>query len=340
MRQSEIFDLTNTKILTTVNEKYVDKGLKFGWKSHSEKSYDYGHWNNYILPNLNDEYFDLSKTSLIEEHPEIKKVWDEIKAIIDVDILLRCYVNSYTFGTDAYSHVDDPEYHRNLSDIKTETIIVYLNKIWNIDWAGETVIFDQNDIEKAILPRFGRVLVFDSRKLHAARPLTRACPSLRSVLVFKTGDSRVQSEKISVLHKLTDIVPHTDKTFFSHLYNTALILQSMKANKDICHAGLFHAIYTTESFTHSIQINRNTVAELIGTYAENLVFEFCNLKNRFNTLIHNTKNYNDTFLKDLLLIEKANLQDQNSNGQYNIQIKAINTSLEKIKLKSTGFSLI
>jgi len=337
MRSSEVFDLPDTRILSAISERYIDSGLKFGWKSNKQKSYDYGHWNNYILPNLNDEYFDLAKTSLIAEHGEIKKVWEVLQSITQVDTLIRCYVNCYTFGTDAYSHVDDPEYHKNMSDLKTETIIVYLNKIWNIDWAGETVIFEQNEIEKAVLPRFGRVLVFDSRKLHAARPLTRACPNLRSVLVFKTGDSRVQSKKINFLYQLTDKIPHSNKTFFSHLYNTALILQTLSAGKDVCQAGLFHAIYSTEFFKHSIQVDRNTITELIGSYAEKLVYEFCNLKNRFHTLIHNTNNYTDNFLKDLLLIEKANLLEQNHSGHYTCQIKLINDTFEKTKMVVDGF---
>jgi hypothetical protein len=56
-----------------------------------------------------------------------------------------------------------------------------------MDWGGETIIIGEDgEIEKSIIPKFGRMLIFDSQLEHAARPLSRMCKDLRMVLVFKT----------------------------------------------------------------------------------------------------------------------------------------------------------
>ena len=112
--------------------------------------------------------------------------------------LLKAYVNGYTYGTDAYLHRDDSwitkQYGKNSV---SETIIVYLNENWNPDWAGETVIVsEEGEIELSILPKKNKVLVFDSNKLHAARPVSRSCPELRMVLVLKTVDEKCLNKEV------------------------------------------------------------------------------------------------------------------------------------------------
>lgn len=325
MRATEVFEIqTHDNLLRKITKRYAERGLRYGWKSNGKKSYDFGHWNNTIIRGLKNEIFDLSETPMFKAHTDIASLWESLKNILGNKTLMRCYVNAYTYGTDAYAHVDDPWYSEKYgNDFDSETIIIYLNEKWDIDWAGETVIFSDNDIEKAILPKFCRVLSFDSRKIHAARPVTRACPELRTVLVFKTGDVKIRSKKVDFLLQKTQNINHLNKTFFEHLYNTSLILEDLKTSPQVVSAGLFHSIYSTEYFKHELIIPRERVRDLIGEYAESLVFEFCNLKNRFDALINNTKSYNDNMLHDLLMIEGANLKDQNMSGKYS-------TSIEKI----------
>jgi SM-20-related protein len=95
--------------------------------------------------------------------------------------VIRGYLNAHTFGTEGGIHTDT-RYPRQY------TVIYYANPVWSTDWAGETVFFnhDRSDIVAAVHPKPGRLVFFDGRIPHAARSLTRSCPALRTVVVFKT----------------------------------------------------------------------------------------------------------------------------------------------------------
>lgn len=317
--------------IEAVKNKYVHSGLKYGWPANLNKPYDQGHWNKQILNNSRFFPYDHGSMPYIRRHPEVEKIWNSIQETLGSRGLLRCYVNGYTFGTDGYAHVDDGWVNERYGkDALSETVILYLNDKWDIDWAGETVIFDDDrEIEGSVLPKYGRILVFDSKKLHAARPLSRICPVLRSILVFKTVDKKINSPEVDFLLKHTDRIPHSGKTFFEHLYNTMRILENKNKKKEICAAGMFHAIYGTEFFKYkNPEIDRTSIKNVIGEYAESLVFEFCNLSNRLQSLLSNSKNFDEQFRKDLLEIELANLQEQNQNGNYTGQIKLIEDALK------------
>lgn len=331
MSKIKIFQLSDNNVLKNIKIKYVDKGLKYGWKSTNGKKNDYGHWNNLILNCSKHEPFDHFLMPFINKHKEVYSLWNSLKSVIGERILLRSYINGYTYGTDAYAHLDDSWITDKFgSNTLSETVIIYLNQEWDIDWAGETVIYnDQRDIEASVLPKFGRVLIFDSGKLHAARPLSRICPSLRSVLVFKTADPKINSERIRFLLDHTRNIPHSEGTFFEHLFNTMLKLENINADHEVCKAGLFHSIYGTEFFNAGLYFDRKQIVDIIGEYSENLVHEFCSLKNRFDTIINNTNNYDDKFRKDLMLIERANLIDQNFKNIYSNQINKLTEEINK-----------
>ena len=328
---TKIFQLESADLdtLKNIRNNCYNSGMRYGWKAHTEKAYDQGHWNKQYLRNSTVLPYDHGRMPYIDSNQNIKTIWNSIQTVIGPQNLLRCYINGYTFGTDGYAHIDDDwiikKYGENAN---SQTIIVYLNDTWDIDWAGETVIFNDNkDIESSVLPKFGRVLAFDSSKLHAARPLSRYCAVLRSVLVFKTMPDIVVSKEVDFIQSKTATAPHSGKTFFEHLYNTMRNLESSKANKELCLAGLFHAVYGTDFYSFSDDsINRDIIKNLIGEYPEKLVYEFCTLKDRTNSLINNTTNLEDSFRKDLIRIEIANLKDQNQKGN----LTAIINNLENI----------
>jgi SM-20-related protein len=327
LKETLIFQLNQANLLEIkkIQSKYVNAGLRYGWKANHEKSYDQGHWNRRILNNSQLLPFDHARMPYIDRHPEVRHLWSTIQSFIGKRALLRVYINAYTFGTDGYAHTDDMWISKKFgADALSETIIIYLNEKWDIDWAGETVIFDQFlEIEKAVLPKLGRVLVFDSNKLHAARPVSRACTDLRSVLVFKTIDPKINSTQVDYILEKTRHCQHGHKSFFEHLYNTMLTLEDRHQSLDVVLAGLYHAVYGTEYYEFQ-PLDRSEVQAQIGEYAELLVWEFCKIKDRFNSLINNKNNYSIQIRKDLLMIEMANLLDQNHDGQQQSKIDQIN----------------
>jgi hypothetical protein len=322
------------KLLHEVRKRYVDQGMKYGWKSNGKLNYDFGHWNHLIMSNSKYFKYDLAALPGIDKHPEVKAIWGQIKEMLGERILIRCYINGYTYGTDAYAHTDDSNITKRFGDdALSESIIIYLNKTWERDWSGETVIYKGDEIERSVLPKFNRMLAFNSELFHAARPLARSCPELRIVLVFKTGAAHINDPLIDYLIPLTKDVPHSGRTFLDHLISVMRILEKYKQPKNVCAAGLFHSIYGTEYFKIDLGITREAVRELIGSYAEYLVYEFCTIKNRLPTLVINVNKYPVNVQRDLLYIELANVEDQNRNGKSDKKIKLIRHTLAILKDK-------
>lgn len=173
----KIYDeLLTDEMLHDVIELITSKGFHYGWKS--SKNVSFSHWN-----------LGLSKTGqasgnrkdITQELPDcVKTLWNQIQPIIlkEHPILLRAYCNAYTYGTDGYIH-QDSKFEEDM------TLIIYLNQSWNPNWGGETVLFHDNEIFKAVLPKFKRLFLFPAAMDHAARGVSRWCPQVRQVLVFK-----------------------------------------------------------------------------------------------------------------------------------------------------------
>ena len=92
-------------------------------------------------------------------------------------------VNENNFG-------DCPMVHTALPPDKAQdcyTIIYYAHNEWHHDWAGETVLLNDNrdDIIHSVYPRPGRIFAFDSAIPHVARTPTRICPQLRLTVAFR-----------------------------------------------------------------------------------------------------------------------------------------------------------
>ena len=74
-----------------------------------------------------------------------------------------------------------------------------------------------------------------------------------------------------------DKIGHSEKTYLAHAIGVYKDLRAWGCSDDICHAGLFHSIYGTQlfqGFTLPLE-RRPELQELIGEYAEKLVFLNC-----------------------------------------------------------------
>lgn len=161
----------------------------FGWPSNAERV-PFGHWNHDFLQTRRTNQENVEH--LLFEDPglrPLREIWQRLKEDrFAGHSLVRCYANAHTFGVEGYPHTDSrlPGNH---------TAILYVNPAWYPEWAGETVFFnDEGDIFKAVLPKSGRLVVFDGRVLHAARGLSRICPAMRVTLMFKTRAPGAESD--------------------------------------------------------------------------------------------------------------------------------------------------
>lgn len=293
-------------ILEAIKSKYVDTGLKYGWPSNKDKSYDFGHWANKIFyPNLFHP-IDFYKSPYIAYHPEVANLWEIIKGKIDGPrALSTCYVSGYTYGTDAYIHVDNTDYYTKPGIENTcETAILYVNDRWDVDWAGETVVIDENkEIEASILPKPGRVILFDGAKPHGARPLSRACPVLRTIMAFKAINPEIVSEAASFLIDNVSDFRVNKKTYFEILYDGCTYITNLIKIKDLSSAVLYRGIYGTEEVYVNKEFPREKIRELIGDRAEYLAHEYSTMKNRRQALHTNANGYDEDTLEDLVIMD-------------------------------------
>jgi SM-20-related protein len=175
-------DLIAPDIAAALAQKYRDARYRFYWVSDAGAAQPNFHWHIDLIQAGSQNRADIAPAleQMRALYAEEFAAWSAIREHAGPCRLLRAYVNAYTFGTDAAPHAD--------SDCDRDvTAIVYLNERWQPAWAGETAIFNEagDDVERAVLPKLGRALLFPSARLHAARPVSRSCPDLRVVLVFK-----------------------------------------------------------------------------------------------------------------------------------------------------------
>jgi len=105
-------------------------------------------------------------------------------------------------------------------------------------------------------------------------------------------------------------VHHSGGTLIEHLAGVHDILVQNKAPSYVCDAGLFHSIYGTVSFEHKTTEDRNQIRELIGSAAENLVYEFSILERPRTYFIGELSD--GQLRQDLTLLNGANEMEMNS----------------------------
>lgn len=92
----------------------------------------------------------------------------------------RAYTNVASFGDMLFTHTDC------LPEQDDLTALWYLCEQWDIEWGGETVFYDEHgEVACAVMPRPGRLVVFDGRIRHAGRPPNRICYAPRYTMAVK-----------------------------------------------------------------------------------------------------------------------------------------------------------
>lgn len=92
----------------------------------------------------------------------------------------RAYTNVASYGDMLFTHVDCLPGQGDL------TALWYLCERWDMEWGGETMFFDPHgDIGCAIIPKPGRLVVFEGDIVHVGRPPNRICYAPRYTFAIK-----------------------------------------------------------------------------------------------------------------------------------------------------------
>jgi SM-20-related protein len=92
----------------------------------------------------------------------------------------RAYTNLVLPGDLLYTHFDCTPDQRDC------TALWYLCTQWHREWSGETVFLDSNDeIAASIMPKPGRLALFDGRIRHAGRPPSKNAEQARYTFAIK-----------------------------------------------------------------------------------------------------------------------------------------------------------
>ena len=123
---------------------------------------------------------------LNKDHPVHLKLFNKsdqllketLPSVSKSHVLKNYYASGYLYGTHHQIHTD--------YDKGGFTVMFYLNKLWDVSYAGETIFLNNiGDITNSVIPKPGRVVIFDGTIPHAAREVSRICVELRMVATFK-----------------------------------------------------------------------------------------------------------------------------------------------------------
>ncbi len=161
-------DLVPPPLVRQVFQAIHQPAYKFGQKSNPGDAF--GFWIAHITENTLLTVAPLNRLMTIVDDHITRGRFD----------IQRMYVNAYNFG-------DCPTAHTDHDSEGFYTVLYYANPEWHVDWAGETLFYDRerSDILRAVYPRPGRIVFFDSRIPHSARPPSRICDFIRYTIAVK-----------------------------------------------------------------------------------------------------------------------------------------------------------
>ena len=188
----EVYDnLFNHDMLESLSDYAENLTWNFGDRYTDDDPFSLQFWGCPIMTN-NDlfiENHDSLPTSIIECDNIIQDVWSKIKSqktVNDLNLSVNTIiVNGQSYGQEGGIHKDHGSENENSSGGRF-TVVLYLNRKWHPTWQGETMLYNNSgtDIVKAVVPHPGRVLFFDARIPHQARPPHRSIDDLRMTMAF------------------------------------------------------------------------------------------------------------------------------------------------------------
>lgn len=315
------------KIYSYINSEQIP--WKYGWKSNFHIT-DFGHWNYSFVDAKSSNSLDITD-KLLETNTPVAEGWKYLNnTLFSNYVLIRCYVNGHTYGIEGYPHTDS----QRPDDI---TLVTYMNKNWNRNYGGETILYYGNEIIHAELPKFNKGLVFAGKTFHGAKAVSRICPELRVTLMYKMGLKNADIKRDNLQKFITEIgafnKKHANKkTLGEHLLNVYDLLKSKNIDDNVCLAGGSHSVFGTNVYKDScldVITERGKLEQIIGKEAALLSYIFYkikrpqvlekNIENFKGMLETNDNNYisvDEKQFQNLCFIEAANLADQKALNKY------------------------
>ena len=139
--------------------------------------------NDTVYPMWGQGFYDTFKGEYKEDANEwIREVGDRfLKICGDEYTLVRSMLAGNTFGQDGDIHDDW------LVPGESLTGVLYLNRRWEDNWGGETVVYNREDRNQAEISKFeaGKLIVFDGSNPHIGKGPQRACGELRCIIAVQ-----------------------------------------------------------------------------------------------------------------------------------------------------------
>jgi SM-20-related protein len=156
---------------------------RYGWPVNSTP-FARPCWHFFIAGSMR-ESLDCCEEELAanEQWGFLLKIWNRLSVEhIPNSRLLGVYANGQTFGQDSPIHRD------NLPSEPGMTAVLFCNDYWATTWGGELLFCNdaKNDVIAAVLPKPGRIAIFNGEMPHRAKSPSIDCDGLRVTIAFKT----------------------------------------------------------------------------------------------------------------------------------------------------------
>ena len=157
----------------------------FGQKSNNDTVYPM--WGQGFYDGFRGEYKE-------DTNQWIREVGDRFMDICgDEYTLVRSMLAGNTFGQDGDIHDDW------LVPGESLTGVLYLNRRWEDNWGGETVVYNREDRNQMEISKFeaGKLIMFDGSNPHIGKGPQRRCREMRSIMAFQAVKTDVLEKKLA-----------------------------------------------------------------------------------------------------------------------------------------------
>jgi SM-20-related protein len=110
---------------------------------------------------------------------------------LEPPVLQRVYANFNLYGEVHFPHEDGP---------RGITALYCVNPVWPTRWQGETFFFEGSEPSHVVVPRPGRLILFDASITHRGSPPSRDCFEPRINIAFKFGYGVTRGQKRASRH--------------------------------------------------------------------------------------------------------------------------------------------